>query len=694
MARFALFTNGVKVETLDELKQNFNIKDMLENYRNKALHRWLMINRMAGELSQVEAITAAEDNAVIDELVKIFGISAETIEEQKRVLEAETQKKEEVLSQLERDLLTDIEKNDFLKYMDDSSDPQNIIALLQKHAGRGNPVAQLKLGYCFENEKGVGKNAELAVELYKKSAEQGLARAQNSLGYSFQYGNGIAKDEAQAFFWYQKSADQDFHSGLSNLGYCYEFGIGVEKDPVEAVRLYKAAAELNDSNAEFRLGNCYCNGIGIEKDSEKAVFWYRKSAEHGNSSGQCNLGWCYDTGTGIEKNQAEAVKWYRKSAEQGDMVAQCNLGFLYENGQGVDKDLEQSKIWYRKSAAQGYARAKLNLISLTWDKDRIQLSSGLYGGLSNFICNESETYQKSVAGYWSSENKMIIALDVRGIYSSSDGLNWNQEFSDEYLTNCFDANESNGYLLEHSHLVNMRMKEKIIKDKYPDVVLDSCQRLKYCSVSDYIEHDDVHTFLLRWEENVGSTYYAKRAVVYGKSLNAPSSFMMKEIVPDNGYVPSHAVAWSDKFLFLEDQYDSKKNLTLNSRVSIVDTNYNRIQTVLQLKNSGWRIFAATPSLAIVFSNTYGSSSYYTKDGFTWNPLQWAIGDITYVYGIYWAISLPSNGKQHIIASYDGETWKDLGNISNFNGHFVIGNKKLFVWDGHIAFTAGLDFFDE
>ena len=174
MARFALFTNGVKVETLDELKKNFNIKDMLENYRNKALHRWLMINRMAGELSQVEAITAAEDNAVIDELVKIFGISAETIEEQKRVLEAETQKKEEVLSQLERDLLTDIEKNDFLKYMDDSPeeglsdfekelltdiDPaefreylrnsslmqlQCIGAILNKHANAGHPVAQWK----------------------------------------------------------------------------------------------------------------------------------------------------------------------------------------------------------------------------------------------------------------------------------------------------------------------------------------------------------------------------------------------------------------------------------------------------------------------------------------------------------------------------------------------------------------------
>ena len=54
MARFALFLNGVKVETLDELKENFNIMDMLANFRNKGLHRWLAMNRLTEELSQIE----------------------------------------------------------------------------------------------------------------------------------------------------------------------------------------------------------------------------------------------------------------------------------------------------------------------------------------------------------------------------------------------------------------------------------------------------------------------------------------------------------------------------------------------------------------------------------------------------------------------------------------------------------------
>lgn len=83
MARFALFTNGVKVDTLDELKENFSIKDMLENYRNKALHRWLMMNRINDKLSLVEAITATEDVDLIDELSRIFEVSSAVIEKQK-----------------------------------------------------------------------------------------------------------------------------------------------------------------------------------------------------------------------------------------------------------------------------------------------------------------------------------------------------------------------------------------------------------------------------------------------------------------------------------------------------------------------------------------------------------------------------------------------------------------------------------
>ena len=81
MARFALFTNGVKVETLDDLKENFNIKDVLENFRKGSLERWLMESRLSDLAQQVSVIKKeASDQSVIFKLFNIFALSDEQIE--------------------------------------------------------------------------------------------------------------------------------------------------------------------------------------------------------------------------------------------------------------------------------------------------------------------------------------------------------------------------------------------------------------------------------------------------------------------------------------------------------------------------------------------------------------------------------------------------------------------------------------
>ena len=76
MARFALFTNGVKVETLDDLKDNFNIKDMENNFRTKALHRWLAEKGLREELKKIENIPSDSDK-LGDLLMECFALSDE-----------------------------------------------------------------------------------------------------------------------------------------------------------------------------------------------------------------------------------------------------------------------------------------------------------------------------------------------------------------------------------------------------------------------------------------------------------------------------------------------------------------------------------------------------------------------------------------------------------------------------------------
>lgn len=676
MARFALFTNGVKVETLNELKENFNIKDMLENYRNKALHRWLMVNRMTGELSQVEAITATGDDVIIDELIKIFGVSVETIEEQKRVLEEKAKKSEEVLSEREKELLTDIERVDFLKYMDDTSDVQNIIALLRKHAEKSNPVAQLKLGWCFENERGIEKNSELAVEYYRKSAEQGLARAQNQLGYCFQNGIGVAKDNTQAVFWYQKSADQDFHLGLFNLGCCYESGAGVEKDLSEAVKLYTASAEKDNADAEYQLGYCYQEGVGVEKNPEKAAFWFRKSAEHGNSSAQNNLGYCYGTGTGVEENQTEAVKWYRKAAEQGNMSAQFNLGCRYETGRGVDKNLEQSKTWYLKSAAQGYTRAKLNLVNLIWFKDRINLQ----GGLSNFICRKTENYAGSYTrGIISNTKNMIVAIKD-GIYTSKDIYNWEKTFDVQYF---------NSSTCPRYYSAIMGDNELYWVDESNNICSSSYPVSPACNIVNYTKAPKLHIFLMRWKENGINNYCS---IWHGNDLNSSASFEQTKIPAENNFLPIQIIPWGGKYLFVEQDVN---NSTVN-RITLADQNFNRMQIVFRFENeNGATVFSVSDDLAIAFMEGYDRESFYTRDGINWQPLKISIQNIVFVDNIYWAMT-SSNGTACFHASIDGLSWKELGNITNFHGgKFVIGNKKLFTWDSNRnAFAAELEYYDK
>lgn len=75
MARFALFTNGARVETLDELKENFNIKDMENNFRTKSLHRWLAEKGLRDELQRIENIPSDGDISIL--LMECFTLSEE-----------------------------------------------------------------------------------------------------------------------------------------------------------------------------------------------------------------------------------------------------------------------------------------------------------------------------------------------------------------------------------------------------------------------------------------------------------------------------------------------------------------------------------------------------------------------------------------------------------------------------------------
>lgn len=87
--KFNLICDDKPVRTIEDLKNNFSIEDVLSYYSNKLLHRWLEVRGYSDELEKVNAITAEKDIEIIKELIKIFNVICDNkkIEESVYMLE-------------------------------------------------------------------------------------------------------------------------------------------------------------------------------------------------------------------------------------------------------------------------------------------------------------------------------------------------------------------------------------------------------------------------------------------------------------------------------------------------------------------------------------------------------------------------------------------------------------------------------
>jgi len=195
------------------------------------------------------------------------------------------------------------------------------------------------------------------LKAWRKAAEVGHAGAQLSLGFCHEQGKGVLQDFKLAAEWYAKAAAQGHAGAQSSLGFCYELGEGVSQDYKLAAEWYAKAAAQGHAAAQCALGLCYQHGKGVSQDYKLAAEWYAKAAAQGVAAAQCNLGVCYEHGKGVAQDYKIAVEWYAKSAAQGHAGALRNLGVCYELGKVVAQDLKLAAEWYAKAAAQGCADA-------------------------------------------------------------------------------------------------------------------------------------------------------------------------------------------------------------------------------------------------------------------------------------------------------------------------------------------------
>lgn len=203
-----------------------------------------------------------------------------------------------------------------------------------KKAVKGDPVAQTKIGNCYNNGDGVTVDYEKANYWYRRAALQGYADAQNKLGYNIDEGNGTNKNAKEAMLWYMRAAEQGFVKAQYNVAYNYSKGIGVAKDERIAAIWYQRAAELGDAPSQNCIGVYYELGLGVEQNWQKAKSWYEKAAAQGYGQAEYNLGYYYYGGH--EFNGEKALYWYRKAAAQGIRDSKEKVAM-------IERDIRESK---------------------------------------------------------------------------------------------------------------------------------------------------------------------------------------------------------------------------------------------------------------------------------------------------------------------------------------------------------------
>ena len=87
----------------------------------------------------------------------------------------------------------------------DLGDYTTALAEWRPLARKGHADAQYKLGFLYEEARGVPLDFIKAVKWYRKAAEQGHAVAQRSLGMKYEYGLGVKQNHVLAHMWFSLS---------------------------------------------------------------------------------------------------------------------------------------------------------------------------------------------------------------------------------------------------------------------------------------------------------------------------------------------------------------------------------------------------------------------------------------------------------------------------------------------------------
>jgi len=162
-------------------------------------------------------------------------------------------------------------------------------ALLAK-AKAGDAAAQVEVGECYANGKGVAQDAGEAADWYRKAANQKSIGGELHLAELYRDGDGkkFPRDMEQAAAWYRKAADQGDPGAQGTLGMLYTLGQGVPRSDVDAYFWLDLAASVGSPNQAQYIANRQNVGTRITADEladvEDRVAQWKAAHSHPSAS--------------------------------------------------------------------------------------------------------------------------------------------------------------------------------------------------------------------------------------------------------------------------------------------------------------------------------------------------------------------------------------------------------------------------
>ena len=476
--------DGVKVRTLDELKDNWSLEKVVENYLNGRLATWLNDRYYTELAEQVNALAEVQDNTALQkELCRIFDVDFEDEEDIDVDAVSERNRKLEALRQYTADdtVLKNVDSVAFdQEELGDILDTgENIIYLFNNTfsiplAIKNKKYIGVGKAECIIHSKDVVDFAELGIEFENVVFDEKYIKIEEEESPSEFYNEGCkyfeAKQYKEALECFKKAASKNHADALFHVGKIYDLALGVEQDYRLAAEYYSKAVSFNSGKAANNLANMYRNGDGLEKDMKKAIELYKKGIDGGSYAAMDNLGDMYRLGEGVEQNYEEAMKWYKKAADGGIAWSMNTIGDLYYNGNGVEQNYEEAMKWYKKAADSGNAWSMNTIGDLYYNGNGVDAN---YTEAVNWYKKASEQ-QNSSAFYnlgWCYEFGQGVSKDYsaaldnykkaveNGYYSSS--YKWDptyraarlmyKEFNErtkarEYIGSHYDGNKMKAFL--------------------------------------------------------------------------------------------------------------------------------------------------------------------------------------------------------------------------------------------------------